>query len=157
MKRVRIPPGGFHRIAVLRLSSLGDVILTLPVTHELARAFPDARLEFWTKEEYAEVVRFDPAIAHVRSLERDARRLEDLVSMSAELEECDLIVDLHRSLRTRLLTFRQRATVLRSASFSPSGSSSRWAGSPAAARPSKSGSLGRSGGRSSPACRWRWP
>mgnify|MGYP001187600099 CR=1 FL=1 len=72
MKRVRIPPGGFHRIAVLRLSSLGDVILTLPVTHELARAFPDARLEFWTREEYAEVVRFDPAIAHVRSLERDA-------------------------------------------------------------------------------------
>lgn len=117
MKRVRVPPGGFNRIAVLRLSSLGDVILALPVTHGLARAFPDARLEFWTKEEYADVVRFDPAIAHVRSLERDARRLEDLVSMSAELEECDLIVDLHGSLRTRLLTFRQRAPVLRSASF----------------------------------------
>jgi len=117
VNRVRIPPGGFHRIAVLRLSSLGDVILTLPVTHELTRAFPDARLEFWTKEEYADVVRFDPAIAHVRRLERDARRLEDLVSMSAELEECDLIVDLHGSLRTRLLTFRQRAPVLRSASF----------------------------------------
>ena len=117
VKPLRVPPRGFHRIAVLRLSSLGDVILALPVTHELARAFPDARIEFWTKEEYADVVRFDPVIAHVRSLERDARRLEDLVSMSAELEECDLIVDLHGSLRTRLLTFRQRATVLRSASF----------------------------------------
>ena len=34
---------------------------------------------------------------------------------------------------------------------------SRWAGSRAAARASTSGSLGRSGGRSSPACRWRWP
>jgi heptosyltransferase II len=117
VKRVLVPPGGFRRIAVLRLSSLGDVILALPVAHELARAFPDARLEFWTKEEYADVVRFDPAIAHVRSLERDARRLEDLVSMSAELEECDLIVDLHGSLRTRLLTFRQRAPVLRAASY----------------------------------------
>jgi heptosyltransferase-2 len=117
VKRVRVPPGGFRRIAVLRLSSLGDVILALPVTHELARAFPGARLEFWTKEEYADVVRFDPAIAHVRRLERDARRIEDLVSMSAELEECDLIVDLHGSLRTRLLGFRQRAATLRSASF----------------------------------------
>jgi ADP-heptose:LPS heptosyltransferase len=116
VKPARIPPGGFRRIAVLRLSSLGDVILALPVTHELARAFPEARLEFWTKEEYADVVRFDPLITHVRSLERDARRLEDLVSMSAELEECDLIVDLHGSLRTRLLTFRQRATVLHPAS-----------------------------------------
>ena len=114
---MRVPPGGFRRIAVLRLSSLGDVILALPVAHELARAFPGARIEFWTKEEYADVVRFDPAIAHVRSLERDARRVEDLVSMSAELEECDLIVDLHGSLRTRLLTFRQRAPVLRAPSY----------------------------------------
>lgn len=114
---VRIPPGGFRRIAVLRLSSLGDVILALPVVHELARAFPGARLEFWTKEEYADVVRFDPAITHVRRLEADARRIEDLVSMSAELEDCDLIVDLHGSLRTRLLAFRQRAPVLRAASF----------------------------------------
>ena len=117
MRRVRVPPGGFRRIAVLRLSSLGDVVLALPVTHELARAFPGARLEFWTKEEYADVVRFDPRVAHVRSLERDARRIEDLVSMSAELEECDLIVDLHGSLRTRLLAFRQRAIVLRSPSY----------------------------------------
>ena len=116
VKPLQVPPAGFRRIAVLRLSSLGDVILALPVTHELARAFPRARLDFWTKEEYADVVRFDPLITHVRSLERDARRLEDLVSMSAELEECDLIVDLHGSLRTRLLTFRQRALVLRSAS-----------------------------------------
>ena len=116
VKPVSVPAGGFRRIAVLRLSSLGDVILALPVTHELARAFPGARLEFWTKEEYADVVRFDPLITHVRSLERDARRLEDLVSMSAELEACDLIVDLHGSLRSRVLTFRQRALVLRAAS-----------------------------------------
>ena len=32
-------------------------------------------------------------------------------------EDCDLIVDLHGSLRTRVLTFRQRAPVLRAASF----------------------------------------
>jgi heptosyltransferase-2 len=115
VKPVPVPAGGFRRIAVLRLSSLGDVILALPVTHALARAFPGARLEFWTKEEYADVVRFDPAIGHVRRLERDARRVEDLVSMGAELEECDLIVDLHGSLRTRVLTFRQRAPVLHAA------------------------------------------
>ena len=117
VRPVPVPAGGFRRIAVLRLSSLGDVILTLPVVRALARAFPAARIDYWTKEEYADVVRFDPAIAHVRKLERDARRPEDLVSMSAELEECDLIVDLHRSARTRVLTFRQRARVLRANSF----------------------------------------
>jgi heptosyltransferase-2 len=98
---------------VLRLSSLGDVVLTLPVVHALARAYPGTHLTYWIKEEYADVVRFDPAVTHVRALERDARRLEDLVSMSAELEEADLIVDLHGNARTRVLTFRQKAPVLR--------------------------------------------
>jgi heptosyltransferase-2 len=108
-----VPPGGFRDIAVLRLSSLGDVVLTLPVVQALARAWPGATIHYWVKEEYADLVRFDPAVRHVRALERDARRLEDLVSMSAELEDCDLIVDLHGSARTRLLTFRQRGRVLR--------------------------------------------
>ncbi len=106
------PPGGYRRIAVLRLSSIGDVVLTLPVVQALREAFPAAELHYWVKEEYEDLVRFDPAITHVRVLERDARKLEDLVSMSAELEDCDLIVDLHASLRTRVLTFRQKAPVL---------------------------------------------
>ena len=109
---IAIPEGGFRRIAVLRLSSLGDVILALPAVHALRAAFPEARIEFWVKEEYADVLRFDPAITHVRMLERDARRIEDLVSMSAELEDCDLIVDLQRNLRSRVLVFRQKAPVL---------------------------------------------
>ena len=113
MRALAVPAGGFRNIAVLRLSSLGDVVLTLPVVHALARAWPAATLHYWVKEEYAGLLRADPAIGHVRVLERGARRLEDLVSMSAELEDCDLIVDLHASARTRVLTFHQRAAVLR--------------------------------------------
>jgi heptosyltransferase-2 len=116
-RNLAIPEGGFRRIAVLRLSSLGDVVLTLPVVHALRRAFPDARIEYWVKEEFADLVRFDPTVTHVRVLERDARRIEDLVSMSAELEDCDLIVDLHGNSRTRILTFRQRVPVLRAPSM----------------------------------------
>ena len=116
-KPLAVPADGFRSIAVLRLSSLGDVILTLSVVRALARANPHARIHYWTKEEYADVVRHDPAIAHVRLLERDARRVEDLVSMAAELEDMDLIVDLHGNTRTRLLTFRQKAPVLRVPSY----------------------------------------
>lgn len=111
------PAGGFRHIAVIRLSSLGDVILTLPAVDALRAAYPAARLTYWVKEEFADVVRHHPGIAHVRVLEPDARRLEDLVSMSAELEDCDLIVDLHGSLRSRVLAFRQRAAVVRTPSF----------------------------------------
>ncbi len=112
----RIPEGGFHRISVLRLSSLGDVVLTLPVVEALRAAYPEAEIVFWVKEEFADAVRFHPAISRVRCLERDASRLEDLVSMSAELEDHDLILDLHGSLRTRVLGFRQKALTLRTPS-----------------------------------------
>lgn len=112
--RVRAADAGrYARIAVLRLSSLGDVILTLPCVRALRAAWPDAEIAYWTKEEYAGVLAHDPALTRVRALEKDARRIEDLVSMSAELEDCDLIVDLHANARTRLLTFRQNARVLR--------------------------------------------
>ena len=116
-RRLAVPPGGFQNVAVLRLSSLGDVVIALPVVHALARAWPEAAITFWTKEEYQDVVRFDPAVAHVRALDRDARRIEDLVSMSAELEDTDLILDLHGNARTRLLSFRQKAPVLRAPSY----------------------------------------
>ena len=117
LRPVRVPAGGFRKVAVLRLSSLGDVILALPVVSALRRAFPAAHITFWVKEEFLDLVRHDPAITHVRVLERDARRLEDLLSMSAELEDTDLIVDLHGNLRTRLLAFRQKSRVVRSPSY----------------------------------------
>ena len=113
-RSVAVPAGGFRRIAVLRLSSLGDVILTLPVVRALREAYPQARIDFWVKEEFRDVVRFEPGIDHVRVLDRDARRIEDLISMSAELEDRDLVVDLHGNSRTRVLTFRLKGHLLRS-------------------------------------------
>ncbi len=110
-------PADVKHAAILRLSSLGDIVLTLPVVRSLARALPQARLTYWTKLEFADLVRFEPALAHVRLLEPDARRIEDLVSMSAELEDTDLIVDLHGGVRTRVLTARQKAPVLRAPSY----------------------------------------
>ena len=59
-KPLQVPAAGFRRIALLRLSSLGDVILTLPVVEALARAWPAASLEYWVMEEYAAVVREHP-------------------------------------------------------------------------------------------------
>ena len=116
-KPLEVPAAGFRSIAILRLSSLGDVILTLPVVRALRAAWPAAKLHYWIKEEFADAVRFEPAIDHVRVLEKDARALEDIVSMSAELEDCDLIVDLHGNARTRLLTWRQRAPVLQTSRY----------------------------------------
>jgi ADP-heptose:LPS heptosyltransferase len=49
MGKIVVPGHGFRNIAVLRLSSLGDVVLTLPVVHALARTWPAATLHYWVK------------------------------------------------------------------------------------------------------------
>ena len=80
-----VPEGGFRRIAVLRLSSIGDIVLTLTMVHALREAFPATELHYWVKEEYQDLVRFDPAITHVRS----TRKADDTgVPRISQTESC---------------------------------------------------------------------
>lgn len=52
------------RILLVRLSSLGDVLHTLPAVTDLARALPDAELDWVVEEAYVSLVRMHPAVTH---------------------------------------------------------------------------------------------
>ena len=52
------------RILLVRLSSLGDVLHTFPAVTDLARALPDAELDWVVEEAYVPLVRMHPAVAH---------------------------------------------------------------------------------------------
>jgi heptosyltransferase-1 len=49
-------------ILLVRLSSLGDVLHTLPVATDIGRALPDAALEWVVEEAYAPLVRMHPGV-----------------------------------------------------------------------------------------------
>ncbi|HRY30033.1 MAG TPA: hypothetical protein P5079_08375, partial [Elusimicrobiota bacterium] len=49
-------------VLVVRLSSLGDIILAAPVFENIKAAFPSARLSVLVKKNYAEVLRGMPAV-----------------------------------------------------------------------------------------------
>jgi heptosyltransferase II len=86
-------------VLVLRLSSIGDVVLTEPAVAALREALPDATIGFAVKAAYADLVSANPAIDRVHELE-DGR--EALPSLEREIrdEGYTVVVDLHRSLRT---------------------------------------------------------
>ena len=90
------------RILVIRFSSMGDVVLTSPVTRELSRIFPDAELDFLTHEDYAPLARALPGVADVQCFE-PGPGLWRLVSSLRE-KRYDLVIDLHGSLRSWLVT-----------------------------------------------------
>src|SRR6185295_7425322 len=104
-----VPP----RILVLRYSSLGDVALTNPVLDGLRAAFPDAKIYFATKKQYAPVIQHHPALDGVLRLEGSG--LFNLWGHIGEIRRVNptLVLDLHDSLRTHMIQlFTKNAKLL---------------------------------------------
>lgn len=84
------------KFLIIRLSSIGDIVLTTPVIRCLKKQVPDAEIHFLTKETFKCIVEPNPYIDKVITLgiSRDIM-LHELVS-----ENYDCIIDLHNNLRT---------------------------------------------------------
>jgi lipopolysaccharide heptosyltransferase II len=102
------------KVLVIRMSAIGDVILTLPVLEALAERWPSARIDYVLKGEFAELVRWHPAVNNIWEFERSEglgglRRLAGAVAA----EDYDLVVDLHRNPRSIYLRWRGAGRMMR--------------------------------------------
>jgi heptosyltransferase II len=61
------------RILIIRMSSLGDIILTQPIAEELRRMFPEAEICLVTKPQWAELIRLFGLDIRVMPLETSIR------------------------------------------------------------------------------------
>lgn len=89
------------RILVIRFSSMGDIVLTSPVTRELGRLFPDAEIDFLARAEYVSLACALPGVVAVQRFDPGT----GLLSLVSRLRErrYDLAIDLHGNLRSRLV------------------------------------------------------
>ena len=91
------------RILVIRLSSLGDILLTAPALRALRSRFPLARIDFLTSVAYAELAASLPAIDQVLKFDKRAGVKEFLRWQVLLLRErYSLIIDLQSSFRSAL-------------------------------------------------------
>lgn len=95
-----------NNIIIIRLSSLGDTILTSPVVAALRTALPKARIDFLTSNNYKGLVQFNPHIDNVWSYEKSSidsqNKLKEKISNSLVGGKYDVAIDLqnnHRSAR----------------------------------------------------------
>jgi len=94
-----------HKTLVLRLSSIGDIILTSPLLRTFRNAVgKEARVDFVVRKEYAELVRscHHLSIVHEYDVATGYKGLQALALQLRE-EKYDLVIDLHDSIRTKLL------------------------------------------------------
>ncbi|MEN3026112.1 MAG: glycosyltransferase family 9 protein [Chlorobiota bacterium] len=103
------------RIVLLRLSSLGDVLLMTPLIRQLRRHFPTAELVAVVRSSYRELLAYNPYLTAVVSYEASggfwsAQRERRLLRAGLLNPREQLwIVDLHRNWRTAFLRWGPRA------------------------------------------------
>ena len=85
------------KILIIRLSAIGDIVLTSPVIRTLRSNFPHAEIHFFTKKAFADLVLYNPYISQVHVLDKN--------NLSLKIKELqhigfDYVFDLHHNLRT---------------------------------------------------------
>jgi len=100
-----------ENILIVRLSSLGDIVLTTPVIETLKNEFPQSQTFFLTKAQYGDILRNDPRIFSLLEFDPKGKHkgISGFMRLVGELKshDFDLLVDLHANLRSffiRLLT-----------------------------------------------------
>ena len=89
------------RAVLLRFSSLGDVVLTLPAARSLKEAYPATEVVYLTKSAYRPLLEGQPGIDRVAAIEEAGTGAPALARFCRGLGHFDLALDLHRSLRSR--------------------------------------------------------
>lgn len=99
------------KVLVIRFSSIGDIVLTTPVVRCLKQQVPGAEVHYLTKKGFRGLIDTNPYVDKVHLLS------DDWEAMIATLQEekYDLIVDLHKNLRT--LRVKRALRKVKSVSF----------------------------------------
>ncbi len=97
---------GKKRILLIRLSSLGDVLLTDPVVAAVHERYPDASIDFLVRKEFAELIRHNPSIDHILTFDRSSG-FRGLLELRRHVINSgySAIVDLHGSTRSKIICF----------------------------------------------------
>ena len=98
-----------QRILLIRLSSLGDIVLTTPVIRAVRSQFPDAHIAMLVGKQSAEVLRENPHLDEIITFDRFAKDKDtgEMLRAARVLRDrkFTLAIDLQRKFRTEVLMY----------------------------------------------------
>jgi len=106
---------------VIRLSSIGDIILTTPVLKALRSRYPEAQIDFLVMDRFKDAIQGVPWVDNLILFPKDScKGLQGLIRFGKQLSQAhyDVVIDLHakirsivivRQLKTKVLRYRKRA------------------------------------------------
>jgi ADP-heptose:LPS heptosyltransferase len=84
------------RFLIIRLSSIGDIVLTTPVVRCLKKQVENAEIHYLIKEQYFSIIEHNPYIDRIWLYNNNMKELLNAL----EEQHFDYIIDLHHNLRT---------------------------------------------------------
>ncbi len=88
-----------NRLLIIRLSSLGDILLTTPIIRALKNKFPEAKIDFLLREEYEDTLKYNLYLNKTILLKRDYGSEELIAALKSSNYE--LIINLQNNGRSR--------------------------------------------------------
>ena len=93
-----------QRILIIRLGSLGDILLTTPILRLLRDHCPAARIDFLLKAPYQDLLRAHPCVDRLHLFQANQSLGTTLRTLRQTRD--DLVLDLHRTWRSFFLYVR---------------------------------------------------
>ncbi|MDE0396930.1 MAG: glycosyltransferase family 9 protein [Candidatus Poribacteria bacterium] len=98
-----------HKILLIRLSSLGDIVLTTPAIRAVRAHFPDAYIAMLVAKQSAEILRENPHLDEIITFNRLAKDKDtgEMLRIIRHLRarKFTLTIDLQRKFRTEMLMY----------------------------------------------------
>jgi len=101
-----------NKLLIVRLSSLGDILLSTPLIRSIKIRFSKTKIDFVVREEYKDLLLLNPHLRNILIYNNDDEKLKILKNKICE-NNYDLIIDLQNNLRSLLLLKRYSSSVIR--------------------------------------------
>ena len=92
-----------NSVLIIRFSSLGDVVIATSVIEAVRNRYPDSKIYFLTKSQYFDIINGLLPQNQILVIDKKAQSLQKQVKFLRELKP-DVVVDLHRNLRSILVS-----------------------------------------------------
>lgn len=97
-------PANPTAILIVRLSSLGDIVILTPLFRRLREQYPSARIDLVTKSQFVSLVHDNPFLSNIIAYDSNTK-LSGWLNLCRQLkaQNYDLFLDLHNNIRSHIL------------------------------------------------------
>lgn len=102
----------YNKILIIRLSSLGDILLATPMIRSIQRKFPDKKIHFLLRSEFESVLVNNHFLEKIFLFTRNDEENKKLIK-ELKREKYDLVIDLQHNLRSAVICNKLRVKTVK--------------------------------------------